>query len=90
MHVHSFWSHDSEGTLFDIIPAASIPESVLFSLPITPVETLILYHEDIKGYYDGILIEPGSEKQGFAVWPLDTVIIDWNIDKDTIAKKYRQ
>jgi hypothetical protein len=22
LHVHSYWSHDSEGTLFDLIPAA--------------------------------------------------------------------
>ena len=32
------------------------------------------------------MIEPGSEKQGFDTWPLDSTIIDWKVDKDSIAK----
>lgn len=35
---------------------------------------------------NGILIEPGSEKQGFDILPLGSTIIDWEVNKDTIAK----
>lgn len=86
MHVHSFWSHDSEGTLYDIIPAAKnvgIDFIFLTDHPRGDIDTL---PHGYKGYYEGVLIEPGSEKQGFDTWPLDSVIIDWKVDKDTIAK----
>ena len=86
MHVHSYWSHDSEGTLFDIIPAAKHSGVDFVFLTDHPRGNIDTLPRGYKGYYDGILIEPGSEKQGFAVWPLDTRIIDWNIDKDTIAE----
>ncbi len=33
-----------------------------------------------------MLIVPGSEKQGFDAWPLDSVVIDWSSDRDSIAK----
>jgi hypothetical protein len=88
MHLHSFWSHDSKGTLYDIVPAAKkngIDFVFLTDHPRGNIDTLPRSH-GYKGIYNGVLIEPGSEKQGFDAWPLDSVIIDWNIDKDTISK----
>ena len=87
MHVHSYWSHDSEGTLYDIIPAAKNAGVEFVFLTDHPRGNIDTIPRGYKGYYEGVLIEPGSEKQGFDAWPLDSVIIDWNIDKDTIAKK---
>ena len=86
IHVHSYWSHDSEGTLYDIIPAAKnagIDFIFLTDHPRGDIDTL---PRGFYGYYEGVLIESGSEKQGFDTWPLDSVIIDWKVDKDTIAK----
>jgi hypothetical protein len=36
--------------------------------------------------YNNVLIVPGSEKQGFDAWPLDSVVIDWSRNSDTVAK----
>ena len=86
MHVHSYLSHDSRGTVDDIIPAAKkdgIDFIFLTDHPNGDIDTLPKgYH----GYYDGILIESGTEKQGFCTWPLGPTVIDWKSDKDSIAK----
>ena len=87
MHVHSYLSHDSRGTLDDIIPAAKkdgIDFIFLTDHPNGDIDTL---PKGYRGYYDGVLIEPGTEKQGFCTWPLGPAIIDWKLDKDSIEKK---
>jgi hypothetical protein len=86
LHVHSYWSHDSEGTLLDLIQAAKYAGIDFIFLTDHPRGNIDTLPRGFKGYYDGILIEPGSEKQGFDTWPLDTVIINWDADKDTISK----
>ena len=86
MHAHSYWSHDSEGTLYDIIPAAKNAGIEFVFLTDHPHGEMDTIPRGYKGYYDGVLIEPGSENQGFDVWPLDSVIIDWGINKDTVVK----
>ena len=86
MHAHSYWSHDSEGTLTRIIPAArnaGIDFIFLTDHPHGNTDSIPrVYH----GYYDGVLIAPGSEKQGLCTWPLDTLVIDWTVPKDTVVK----
>ena len=86
LHVHSYWSHDSKGTLNDIIPAAKNAGIDFVFLTDHPHGNIDTLPRGYKGYYDGVLIEPGSEKQGFDAWPLDSVIIDWSISKDTVVK----
>ncbi len=86
MHVHSYLSHDSRGTIDDIIPAAKkdgIDFIFLTDHPNGDIDTL---PKGYRGYYDGVLIEPGTEKQGFCTWPLGPTIIDWKLNKDSIAK----
>jgi len=86
LHVHSYLSHDSKGTLNDIIPAAKSDGIDFIFLTDHPRGNIDTIPKGYKGFYDGVLIEPGSEKQGFDCWPLDSTIIDWRVDKDTIAK----
>ncbi|MDO9341430.1 MAG: PHP domain-containing protein [Bacteroidales bacterium] len=86
LHVHSYLSHDSKGTLYDIIPAAKIDGIDFIFLTDHPHGDIDTFPHGYKGYYEGVLIEPGSEKQGFDTWPLDSTIINWKVDKDTIAK----
>lgn len=85
-HLHSYWSHDSEGTLTDIIPAAKKHGVDFIFLSDHPRGSLDSFPRGYQGYYDGILIEPGSERKGLNVWPLDSAVIDWGPDKDTIAR----
>ncbi len=86
MHAHSYLSHDSRGTLNDIIPAAKADGIDFVFLTDHPKGDIDTIPKGYKGYYEGVLIEPGSEKQGFDCWPLDSTIIDWRVDKDKIAK----
>lgn len=87
IHAHSFWSHDSEGTLFDLIPAAKNNGIDFIFLTDHPRHNLDTFPRGYKGYYNGVLIEPGSEKQKFGIWPLNSAVIDWNTHQDTLAKQ---
>ena len=86
MHLHSYWSHDSEGTLHDLIPAAKYAGIDFIFLTDHPRHFLDTFPRGYKGNYDGVLIEPGSERRGFAIWPMDSVVIDWRHENDTIAR----
>ncbi len=86
IHAHSYLSHDSRGNLNDLIPAAKSSGIDFIFLTDHPRNRMDTFPHGYKGFYEGILIEPGSEKQGFDVWPLDSAIIDWKVDKDTIAE----
>jgi len=87
MHAHSYLSHDSKGTLTDMIPAAKYAGLDFIFLTDHPKFDQDTIPKGYHGNYDGVLIEPGSEKQGFDCWPLDSTIINWKLPKDTVAKK---
>jgi len=87
MHAHSYLSHDSKGTLTDMIPAAKYTGLDFIFLTDHPKFDQDTIPKGYHGNYDGVLIEPGSEKQGFDCWPLDSTIINWKLPKDTVAKK---
>lgn len=87
MHVHSYLSHDSEGTLYDLTTAAKTDGIDFIFLTDHPRYDLDTIPKGYHGNYDGVLIESGSEKQGFDCWPLDSTVIDWRMNKDTIAKQ---
>ena len=86
LHVHSYLSHDSKGTLNEIIPAAKTDGIDFIFLTDHPRGDIDTIPKGFHGSYEGILIESGSEKQGFDTWPLDSTIINWKVNKDTIAK----
>jgi hypothetical protein len=85
LHVHSYWSHDSRGKLTDIIPAAKLNGISFVFLTDHPHGNIDTLPRGYHGCYDGVLIESGSEKQGYDVWPLRPVVLDWGRNKDTIA-----
>lgn len=87
MHAHSYLSHDSKGTLTDIIPAAKNNGIDFVFLTDHPKFDQDTIPKGYHGNYDGILIESGSEKQGFDCWPLESTIINWKLPKDSVAKK---
>jgi len=86
MHVHSYLSHDSKGTLDNIIPAAKTDGIDFIFLTDHPHGRLDTLPKGYHGYYSGVLIEPGTENDGFDTWPLHPAIIDWKLNKDTVAK----
>lgn len=86
IHVHSYLSHDSEGTLYDLTTAAKDNGLRFIFLTDHPRYDLDTIPKGYHGNYDGLLIESGSEKQGFNCWPLDSTVINWKMNKDTVAK----
>ena len=86
MHVHSYLSHDSEGKLSDIVPAAKNNGIEFVFLTDHPKYNLDTFPRGYNGYYDGVLIQPGSEKHGYVTWPLDSMVINLKTNPDTIAK----
>lgn len=85
-HAHSYLSHDSEGTLYDLTTAAKADGIDFIFLTDHPRYDQDTLPKGYHGNYDGVLIESGSEKQGFDCWPLDSTIINWKENKDSIAK----
>jgi hypothetical protein len=90
LHLHSYWSHDSKGTIQELVSAAKLRNIDFILLTDHPHGNQDTFPRGYKGMYDGVLVEPGSEKQGFDAWPLDTTIVDWKVDKDTVAKNLVQ
>ncbi len=86
LHAHSYWSHDSEGTLSRILPAAKKTGVEFIFLTDHPRSNADSFPRGYQGYYDGVLIEPGSEKHGYCAWPLDTTVIDWTADRDSVIR----
>ena len=86
MHVHSYLSHDSKGTLDDIIPAAKTDGIDFIFLTDHPHGHSDTLPKGYHGYYNGVLIESGTENDGFDTWPLHPVVINWRLNKDTVAK----
>lgn len=86
LHAHSYWSHDSEGTLSRILPAAKNTGVEFIFLTDHPRHNSDTFPRGYSGYYEGILIEPGSEKHGYCAWPLQPTVIDWTSDRDTVIK----
>ena len=86
IHMHSFWSHDSEGQLSEIIPAAKNNNVDFIFLSDHPRGNEDVFPRGFKGLYEGVLIEPGSEKKGLNVWPLDTVMVNWAQEADSVVK----
>ncbi|MCE1198582.1 MAG: hypothetical protein LWW85_06400 [Marinilabiliales bacterium] len=91
LHLHSYWSHDSKGTLYDLVTAAKLRGIDFLFLTDHPHGSQDSFPRGFKGLYEGVLIEPGSEKEGFDSWPIrDTAVVDWKLGKDTVAKVVTQ
>ncbi|MCK9411096.1 MAG: hypothetical protein M0Q53_02270 [Prolixibacteraceae bacterium] len=88
MHLHSYWSHDSKGTINDLVDAAKLRNINFIFLTDHPHGNLDSFPRGYsRGLYDGVLLEPGSEKQGFDAWPLKDGVVNWNANKDSVSKQ---
>ena len=87
LHAHTWWSHDSRGSLEGFLPPAKeLGVDFIFFSDHRHAE-LDTFPRSYKGIYDGVIIEPGTENRGLLVWPLIDTVVDWNQETNTVIKQ---
>ncbi|HVC92663.1 MAG TPA: hypothetical protein VND64_03185 [Pirellulales bacterium] len=69
LHVHSHWSHDSRGTIDEIVAAAKATGTSVLLFNEHPADRYDFFKDGHQGVSDGVLLIPGAESQGFLVFP---------------------
>jgi hypothetical protein len=69
LHVHSFLSHDSRGTVEEIVAAARAVGTRVLMFTEHPADHYDFFKDGHRGLRDGVLLIPGAETQGFLVYP---------------------
>ena len=73
MHVHSAFSHDSRGTIEDIVGAAKKVGTRVLMFTEHPSEKYDYFKDGHQGIRDGVLLIPGAETDGFLVYPTQSM-----------------
>src|SRR5213079_2733334 len=69
LHVHSALSHDSRGTIDEIVAAAKATGTSVVMFTEHPAEHYDYFKDGHQGTKDGVLLIPGAETKGFLVFP---------------------
>jgi hypothetical protein len=69
LHVHSHWSHDSVGTVDEIVAAARSTGTSVLMFTEHPADHYDFFVDGNQGLKDGVLMIPGAEMQGFLAYP---------------------
>jgi hypothetical protein len=72
-HVHSHLSHDSNGTIEEILEAAKACNSQVILFSDHPSPDYDFYLDGYQGMRDGVLLIPGAEKDGFLLFPNQSI-----------------
>ncbi|MCG8308390.1 MAG: hypothetical protein MI975_13435 [Cytophagales bacterium] len=79
IHSHTYWSHDSRGTLPEILDAAKKAKLEYIFNADHKRHQLDSFPRGYHGVYDGIIIESGTEhSSGLMVSTFDSSVIDWS------------
>jgi hypothetical protein len=69
LHVHSHWSHDSVGTIEEIVAAAKRTGTSVVMFSEHPADHYDFFIDGHRGLRDGVLLIPGAEMNGFLAYP---------------------
>lgn len=69
LHVHSALSHDSRGTIDEIVKAAKATGTQVLMFTEHPADHFDILKDGHKGLKDGVLLIPGAETRGFLAFP---------------------
>src|SRR5260370_23056680 len=69
LHVHSALSHDSRGTIEEIVAAARAVGTRVLMFTEHPSDRHDYYKDGHRGIKDGVLLIPGAETEGFLAYP---------------------
>jgi hypothetical protein len=73
LHVHSSLSHDSRGTVEEIVAAARATGTRVLMFTEHPAAHYDYYKDGHQGVRDGVLLIPGAETEGFLVFPTQSL-----------------
>lgn len=73
LHVHSSLSHDSRGTIEEIVTAAKAAGTQVLLFTEHPAEHYDFFKDGHQGTKDGVLLVPGAEMKGLLVFPRQSV-----------------
>jgi hypothetical protein len=73
LHVHSGFSHDSRGTIDEIVAAAKAAGSRVIMFTEHPSEQIDYFKDGHRGTRDGVLLIPGAETRGLLVFPTQSL-----------------
>lgn len=85
MHSHTYWSHDSRGTITEILDAAQSAGLEFIFLVDHARNKLDTFPRSYHGVYNGIIIEAGTESSsGLMVNPFESTVLDWNMETEQL------
>ena len=88
LHAHTYWSHDSRGSIEEILPAAKQAKLDFLFFSDHPHGKLDTFPRSYHGTYDGIIFEAGTESSdGLMVCPMDSVVLLWGKGQDSIISE---
>ncbi len=88
MHSHNYWSHDSRGTLPEILYAAKKAKLNFIFFSDHAHGKLDTFPRSFHGTFEGIILESGTESgTGLMVNPFDSIVLDWNKDENQLIKE---
>ncbi len=73
LHVHSAFSHDSRGTIDEIVAAAKSVGTQVLMFTEHPADHYDFFKDGHQGLRDGVLLIPGAEMKGLLVYPRQSV-----------------
>jgi hypothetical protein len=69
LHVHSALSHDSRGTIAEIVAAARATGTRVLMFTEHPADHYDFYRDGHRGLKEGVLLIPGAETSGLLIFP---------------------
>jgi hypothetical protein len=73
LHVHSALSHDSRGTIEEIVKAARVAGTSVLMFTEHPADHYDYFKDGHRGLKDGVLLIPGAETEGFLIYPTQSL-----------------
>ena len=88
-HAHSYWSHDSRGSLKEILDGAKQAELDFIFFADHAHDKLDTFPRSFHGKFEGVIFEAGTETSGsygggMMLTPLREGILDLGIDEDSL------
>ncbi|MFO0923669.1 MAG: PHP domain-containing protein [Pirellulales bacterium] len=90
LHVHSAFSHDSRGTIEEIVVAAKQAGTSVLMFSEHPAAHYDFFVDGHQGLRDGVLLIPGAEMNGFLVYPMQSLKGKEQLEKQDLSNAIRE